>query len=274
MSAFLRIELARAFKRKWFIISLIIGLSIALYNFFADILPYALQLDGYMKDFFPSAYPGNLYTSWLGGGYSTGTYYFFLIFPLLAAIPFSDTLFTDAKSGFIQNLCIRGDKRSRYFTAKYIATFCSGGAAVVIPLIFSFCLGCLVYPLINPEPTTNTSLLGDLSTFPYLYYYLPLLYVLIFIVINFIYGGLYACFGLLSTFYVNYRFLVLIMPFLLHLFLMTLLPLAGLAAWVPMNFLQPSYPEYTLYPLIIEALLLFVLTFWRVVLAGSKNDIY
>ena len=274
MKAFLQVELARAFKRKWFVISLIVGFAIAFYNFFADVLPYALGLDEYLEMSYPFAYPGSLYNSWLGGNYSMGSYYFFLVLPLLAAIPFSDTLFSDAKSGFIQNLCIRGEKRSKYFLAKYIAAFCSGGAAVAIPMIFSLCLGCLVYPLMNPEPATFTTLIGDLSTFPYLYFYFPLLYVLLFAIINFIYGGLYACFGLLSTFYANYRFLVLIAPFLLHLFLMTLLPLVGVKEWVPMNFLQPAYPDYTLYPLIIEAVALFALTFWRVVIVGSKNDIY
>ena len=274
MNAYLRIELSRAFKRKWFIVSLAIGVVIALYNFFFDVLPIALQLDDFMQYQSELAYPGNLFTSWLGGNYSTGTYYFFLILPLLATIPFADTLFSDSKSGFIQNLCVRGDKRSKYFTAKYIATFCSGGVAVIIPMIFSFTLACMVYPCMNPEPLTYTTLLGDMSTFAYLFFYFPLLYVLLFTVINFIYGGLYACFGLLSTFYANYRFLVLIAPFLLHLFCMTLFPVLGLTTWVPMNFLQPSYAEYTLYPLIIEAVLLFALTFWRVVIIGSKKDIF
>ena len=54
-------------------------------------------------------------------------------------------------------------------------------------------------------------------------------------------------------------------------FLMTLLPLVGVKEWVPMNFLQPAYPDYTLYPLIIEAVALFALTFWRVVIVGSKT---
>lgn len=166
MSVYLRMELARAFRRKWFVISLAIGFAIALYNFFADVLPYASQLDLYMEKFYPTAYPGSLFTSWLGSNYSTGTYYFFLILPLLAAIPFSDTLFTDAKGGFIQNLCVRSNKRSQYFLAKYIATFCSGGMAIIIPMVFSFCLGCLVFPFLNPEPTVNSSLIGDLSLSP------------------------------------------------------------------------------------------------------------
>ena len=55
---------------------------------------------------------------------------------------------------------------------------------------------------------------------------------------------------------------------------MTLLPLIGLEAWAPMNFLQPRYSEYTLYPLIAVTLLLFGLTFWRVVVYGSQKDIY
>ena len=270
MNAFLRIEFARAFRRKWFVVSLAIGCAIALYQFFTDVLPAGLQIE----EFFPKIYPGNLFTSWLGSSSSTGSYYFFFILPLLAALPFSDALFSDFKSGFVHDLCTRSEKRSQYFLAKYLAAFCSGGFAVFIPLLFSFCLGCLVFPFLNPEPTNFNSLLGDQSTFPYIYYFSPLVYVLIFFVLNFIYGGLYACFGLMSTFYVNYRFLVLIAPLLFHIFCMTLLPLIGLEAWAPMNFLQPGYSEYTLYPLIAVTLLLFGLTFWRVVVYGSQKDIY
>ena len=81
MNAFLRIEFARAFRRKWFVVSLAIGCAIALYHFFTDVLPVGLQIE----EFFPKIYPGNLFTSWLGSSSSTGSYYFFFIisyFPL------------------------------------------------------------------------------------------------------------------------------------------------------------------------------------------------
>ena len=49
MNAFLRIEFARAFRRKWFVVSLAIGCAIALYHFFTDVLPVGLQIDVYKR---------------------------------------------------------------------------------------------------------------------------------------------------------------------------------------------------------------------------------
>lgn len=47
--------------------------------------------------------------------------------------------------------------KQRYLTAKYIATFISGGLTMVVPLITNFMLTALFVPAIKPVPTYDTT---------------------------------------------------------------------------------------------------------------------
>ena len=274
MKRLLKLELSRSFKNGGFLFALIVGIIIAFLQLITSALPYALGLDFTMSYGYPMTHPGWLYSLWLGGDpASMFSYLYFLILPIIAVLPYGDSFFTDAKGGFIQNLCIRTDRKC-YYKAKYLAAFLSGGTAVVLPLILNF-VGCaMLFPSMKPEVTSMTSAIREVSSFPELYYNHPFLYVLLFLAIIFIFSGLLADFGLVSSYIAGYRFLVLLAPLILYLFLMAGFNLIGIDSWQPINFLRPSYDENAVIPTILETVILFLITAFGFMYRGGKGDIY
>lgn len=269
-----RMELSRAFGSRGLWLALGIGGAIALCQVAVDVLPYALTLDEYLQSDMPMKYPGWLYTLWLGGSQSNMfSFLYFLILPLLACLPFGDSFFTDAKGGFIQNVCIRAS-RGAYFRGKYLAAFLSGGVAVSLPLLLNFLVCALLLPGMRPQPAAFDSLIGENSTFAALFYGHPLLYVGLFLLILFVAGGFLATAALVCSYHTSYRFLVLVLPFILYLFVTSLFSLLGMDNWQPMNFLHPAYSAPVLLPLIVETVLLGSITLISFVGRGSRDDIY
>ena len=282
MKPILKIELTRAFGGKNFLLSIGIGTLISLVYFFRCVLPCAFSLpqlasigfDGELN----GAYPGLLYCTWMGGTplLRAEIQLYFLILPVLAALPFADSYFSDLRSGFIQNVCIRIN-RKHYFTAKYIATFLSGGTAGTFPLLLNFLLSAMVLPSMKPEVYTMYSNISQYSTFPWLYYNHPMLYIALYLTIIFIFSGLLACFGLYATQHLGYAFLVLFAPMALYLFVSSALNLIArveLAAWQPIRFLQPSFSQSDAkLPMLIESFVLFALTFIGFKIRQSRKDI-
>lgn len=274
MKKIVKIELSRSFKNNGFYLAFSIGLVLIILHFITGPLLASFTIYEYLSFDYPMKYPGWLYVAWMGGDLnSVFSYLYFLILPILAALPFSDSFFTDVKGGFIQNLCIRLDRKD-YYKAKYLAAFLSGGTVVTLPLLANFILSAMVLPCMKPEVSAGNGLIGDMSTFPELYYNYPILYVFLFLAIIFIFSGLLADLGLLSSYIFGYRFLVLISPFIAYIFLMAGCNLIGLTAWQPTNFLRPGYYENTLLPIIIETLTLFLITMFGFVYRGGKGDIY
>lgn len=274
MKSILKVEMHRAFRSSGFFLALGVGVAIAVVHCAMTALPLALQMDEYMAYNLPMMYPGFLYTAWIGGSVNTVTsYLYFLILPLLAALPHADSFFADAEGGTIQNLCLRVN-RKHYFRAKYAATFLSGGMAVILPLLFNFYLTSLLLPAMKPETAAFNSGIGEFSLLPGLFYSHPLIYLGVFFCIIFLFSGLLATVSLLASYYVRYRFLVMIAPFIVYLFLISFFDLLGMRAWEPANFLHPAYDQYALVPLITETVVLAGLTVCGFLIRGAKDDIY
>lgn len=93
MKRLLRLELGRAFSGHGFFLSLALGLVLSLLHFFLTVLPLSLTIDEYLvlnKE--PLAFPGWLYSSWLGADpNSVFAFLYFLILPILASLPFADS---------------------------------------------------------------------------------------------------------------------------------------------------------------------------------------
>lgn len=278
MKKLIQIECHRAFHSSGFWISLCIGCAIVIAHFFTTVLPAAPVIsfftDPANADKMMMNIPGRLYSIWLGGSpMNMFTTLYFLILPLLAVLPFGSSLFQDLHGGFTRSVCVRANRKD-YFGAKYIATFLSGGTAVVIPLVFSFLVTSLFHPMINPEPATSSTLIRNSSNFPWLFQNLPLVYVAIYLVIIFLFSGLFACVGLIATYHVGYSFLVLIAPFAIYMLIASLASLASAYQWAPMYFLRPSYDGNSLIPMAIFGVLLLVLTTLPYLHRGTHDDLF
>ena len=223
MRNILKIELKKGLKNKFFVISLIIGLVIALwgflYNYYlhvdhVELMNSLMQQDpNFIKNFVAES---TVFNSWIGGeAFSLASVLYFFVFPLLIAIPYGWSYAEEKSNGYVKTVVVKSGKK-QYFLAKYITVFVTGGLAMVIPLVINFLLTMLVIPSITPLPEYLTSygIVGD-SLMSILYYTKPFLYVFIYLVVDFFYCGLLACIGLTASSFIKQKWVVVIIPFFL-----------------------------------------------------------
>lgn len=156
--------------------------------------------------------------------------------------------------------------------------------SMVIPLAFNFMLTAMFVPAVCPDPSyliwyavNGASLMSEL------YYTYPDVYVLLYLVIDFFFCGLIACLSYsISTIYKN-RVVVVLLPFFLLLgfnfigaSIVYTSNLIRYTEFSPIYFLHPAAARYDAgwNVILIEALILFVLTFVPTVIKGKGNEIY
>ena len=204
MRGLLKTELNKAFRSPWFISAVLIGLACAAWCLldaakwvYGDGGWYEFR-EGCMRTGTISGAPESttLYNCWLGMSQSTAHTVFYRIFPLLALLPCGIGISEELNGGYVKAVIPLVGRR-KYFSAKLLAAFLSGGAAVCIPLLVSLAVTSVVVPAIDPVPYVDeyyTVSHGDLfSSFAYSR---PLLYALAFCAVDFIFGGLFACLAL------------------------------------------------------------------------------
>jgi len=267
-----KIELSRSLTSKGMLSALIIGFVIVLAQIFQEVIPLSRLIDEGLKYNKPMFTPGSTFMHWIGQSTSMETFLYYMILPILATIPFADSFFTDKKGGYIKNVLIRANKKD-YYISKYIATFISGGLAVVIPLIVSFLITSMILPSIFPE-VTNGGVFSN-SMWSKLFYTNPYIYILGYLIIDFIFSGLIATIALSVSLIAEYRFAVLIAPFLIYVFIYSLCSSFGITSSQPLFFLQPSgYFGSKFSVILIEALILGIITSTTFLIKGAKEDIY
>lgn len=236
-----RIELKRAFAHYNTKLAIFIGLMICLAHC-TLVFPKAYQL---MLAELQSDYPlKNIITAydiWICGnqGHIT-SYIYFIIIPILATLPYGTSYFSDMKKGYINQLVTRTSK-SKYLITKYLVCFILGGGVTVFPLILNLVIAGMIFPMTTPMVASSYTAIRSVQFFGNLFYTQPLLYVFIGLFIVFVYSGLLATFGLFSSRYSNYEWIVLMTPFVLYLFLNSLFSLFDLYSWQPLMFLNLGY---------------------------------
>ena len=183
MQKVLRTEIKKAIMTRYFIISIAIGILISMLGLVYNV---GLFCGNQRYDGMNPCYEAfTLFNHWIGGeGFSLGSSLYFFVFP------------------------------QRYLTAKYIATFISGGLTMVVPLITNFMLTALFVPAIKPVPTYDTTygVFGN-SIFSELYYTHPLVYVLLYLFVDFMFCGALTCLTMLSASFIKYKWINCILPF-------------------------------------------------------------
>ena len=286
----LYLECRKAIRNRLFVIAIAVGCAVTLCSLIPQVKSYyrGMQTVNNFSEAFrhrnPHTAMNTLYNHWVGGEtYTLGSSVYFFIFPLLAAIPYGWSFCNEHRIGYTRCMVLRTGKFS-YFFAKYCAVFLSGGLAMVIPLAFNFLLTAMFVPAVCPDPSyliwyavNGASLMSEL------YYTCPAVYVLLYLAIDFFFCGLIACLSYsISTIYKN-RVVVVLLPF----FLLLGLNFAGTSIvytnhliryteFSPLYFLRPAAARYDAgwNVILIEALILFVLTFVPTVIKGKGNEIY
>ena len=276
----LKMECRKAMGNRFFFIVLGVGCLFALMSALYDIELYFQSRQQL------AALGGNqivqalgLYNKWIGGeSYSLGFTLFFTLLPLLACFPYGWSYCIEKKSGYTGMVIIRGGK-NKYFLAKYIATFLSGGVAVLIPLVFNFITVACYVPGIKPSIIYQMYYSVSHSTmWSAIFYTRPLIYVLLYLMLDFLFAGLFAVLALTFSIFLKNRLAVVLLPYIFILCLhygRTLLYYHYYVEISPLNFLHASCVENSVNGWIVlgEGVFLFLISFGIIMKAGATREI-
>lgn len=197
----IKIEFGKAIFNRWTLVSMTVSMVICVWSAIVMIMGYKYRIANleYLKSdsgvYIKSPHLGmeTAFNSWIGGEYAswTSTLFFFLV-PLLASLPYSWSLFYEYKSGYVKNLFTRS-QRKYYYLAKHIVTFIVGGLTVIIPMIINFIIILCFIPMRLPEPSEYMYYgVFARSMWSKIFYTYPVIYVLCYLFLNFIFAGLWA----------------------------------------------------------------------------------
>ncbi len=216
----MRLELRKAICSNWFLGSMAIGISLSLINIVQNVR-IVKELTTLLSEALAegvnlsSSYEGfSLFVQWLGTRYASAVNsIFYLIWPVLAAIPYGWSYSKDRLSGYYNQIVTRSNRRI-YFYSKYIATFVSGGMVLSIPLLFDLLINALVCPFCVPDVTSSLSAVINVSFLSKLFYTYPWVYALIWCFLDFLWGGFSACMCFLAGTKIRLRVVIMLVPFI------------------------------------------------------------
>ncbi|MCI9639902.1 MULTISPECIES: hypothetical protein [unclassified Emergencia] len=285
-----KLECKKAICNKFFILVVVIGIGITFLSLIPSLESYLQDMEAHLRisEEFGLRNPlmpmETLFNHWIGGEpHSTGSQDYFLLFPLLISIPYGWSYCAERRSGYEKNVVIRTG-RLRYYFAKYLALFLSGGLAMVLPQLFNFLLAAMFFPAVTPSAVYDTAYGISASSFmSMLFYTRPFLYVILYLFIDFLLCGLIACLCFVLSVLVKRPVMVTLLPFFLLLgfsyLCQSFVYRSSTVIYTelsPMTFLRATPATYDTNGFVVFgwAAVLFLLTFLPVVLRGIRHEIY
>lgn len=270
-----KIEIKRAIFNKNMMIALLIGIVIVLPHTIQNLLN-EIEIKNYIAvaGVSSGADLTSLYGRWFGMSTDFFAIMFYYILPLLAVYPGAMIYYNDRKTGYIKNLYTKFSK-NKCLIIKYITTFFSGGVAVVIPLMTAFLLTSLYAPARIPDSLVMNPVV-DINMWSELFFTHPLLYTLGYMLIDFIFGGLFACLAMSVSEFVKHKFSVFISSFLVVAALSFVCVQLNLDYLNPQNFLSPAQfvTAANGSVVLVEALILFIVSFSLFYIGGKINETF
>lgn len=276
MKEMIKIEQERVWKNWSFWLALAIGILIAAAQIIAEVWQKSQNIGGGYSNT-ADYYLPSVFNSWIGGsGFSPYGVAYRTVLPILTTLPCAITYFTDRRKGYVKNLFTRTN-RYHYCIAKYLVNFVAAGFVVVIPLLLNLLVTACLLPSLVPS-TNNMFAPISGGMLAYVFYGCPYLYIAIYMVFYFVYGGVFATLALALVGWIDNIFMFTICPFLMYYFLGVISLYVYNIKWGTLN---PNYilwltQPYTvrLYTVVLEALVIglvsTVIYFWR----GMKDDVF
>ena len=167
------------------------------------------------------------YNSWIGGRVNqTLPMIFFYTLPLYVTIPYSWSYLSEQATGY-DRIMVSALSKKKYFFGKYISVFISGFLTVLIPMIFSYLLVSCLIPAYKPDVDFDLYYqIGITDLFRNLYYSRPLLTVVLNMLMASFFGGAWATIPYAFSFFEKNKFVVMIGPYLLLMYLISSLETA------------------------------------------------
>lgn len=253
MNGMLKTELKKAVLTKQFLLGLSLLLLFAVLSAAymiesrADYNPGLVTANAMMDGKFttnPDLPLFGFYNSWVGGEeLSLASTLFFSLLPIGAVLPFGWSFYSERKSEYLKNIATRIDKKA-YLFCKAIAVFLSGALVVLIPLLVNILLVSAFVPICDPfvgYTFYNHVFFGGLWVD--LFFTNPALYMLLYVLLDTLYGGIFALLSFAFAFYVKNMLAVILLPFLFMLLFGYLEGViqSGLPQWIPIEFVPTRF---------------------------------
>lgn len=267
-------EIKRAFNTTGMKLSLLTGCALSVWHIVSVIIPQSKIISYELSsEVIDSLYiPTGLFNNWMGNElFPVQSYIFYLILPLLSVLPFGSSFFEDRKSGYIVNVCTRIDKKI-YYKAKYLAVFLSGGIAVIVPLLLNLIMSSMFLPALLPDNGSNGTISPTTMAYEVFFTH-PLIYILMFIVIDFLFAGVIATLSLSYTYFTEHKFGVMIVPFVFYFFIYSLTNLINKTEYSLFFMLNGGANNNYLLAYILYFLLFFTLSYIIFMWKGKKQDV-
>lgn len=220
-----------------------------------------------------------LYNHWIGGEFTTlSSSLFYMLLPLLSPLPYGLSYFVERKNGYVRNVFSRG-KKVDYFKAKYLAVFISGGLVVIIPLLINILTVSMFVPAYKPDIFYDIYYaVPMLQMWSYIFYTFPFMYVVLFLILDFVFSGLIATISLALTFWIKNRFVILLLPFFIFLavnYSERLMPNSWGYELSPIYFLRANsaHAFTNFWIVMLEGGLLLLTTFFITIRKGKMRDV-
>lgn len=257
-----RHNLFRALCNKNFALACVFGL-IALAHGLADYEPGISLRVAHLPPFYINAYDAFI---WAHNGIIS------IIAPLIATLPFVDSLALDRSSGYLRFILLRTSRRN-YLLSKMFACAVAGGLAITLPFVVMYGYTSLSLPrgLPSPEQSRIVSDARALGPFGALYREAPDAYIWSLLGLIFIFGMTYATFGLSLSALTENRYIILSTPFLMCNVLHFILSVLGLPQWSPGVAFVPHWIDNVGWIHIISSLSLVLLS--SLILIGRMSHL-
>lgn len=271
----LQIELKRGLTRKTFIAALVICTLFCVseyliynYPYYSYNLKYSHTLSSYLNDYLK----GEVITSYQFFIFFSLTplaNILFVLMPILVAISYSDSYLEDLNSGFLKSILTRCSKKN-YYLSKFISNFIISGITIAIPLLINLLLTITTQVSANPYKLSSSTLLnGNLSMDMYLNH--PMLYVLMWVGIYFLFAGVISSIALAFSIVTRNKFIVLITPFIVGQVIDILFSLMNLMDFSVSKFLY-LYFNINPWAMAITFVVMLEVTFIAFYFGGKKNE--
>lgn len=275
----IKIELKKALCNKMAVVAFIFVIALSVMHAIGVINTY----NHFMNALESGNLPGNpmitavsLFARWIGADVTSfeSNVFFFLI-PIVAVLPYGWSLAGEMHSGYTKNIVCRME-RKYYFISKYVAVFISAAVVVLIPLLINFLLLSLFLPSLKMEIIYPYGILGQRSMWSNIYYENPLLYTMLYIVLDTVFAGLIASVSTALAFFVKYKVPVMLIPFFALLFIDYLdMSLWNDCEFSPIKFLHalPVTNDRFGWVILLEAVILLIATMGTVLYKEGKYEV-